>query len=204
MRSIIVIVCLGLLLRIEPVMAQTLHPLTVSVHEDLRGLFTRAKVTAALAGASRLLQRRNRCDVGFKLDGKISHFRGTPADITNETQLESVHGVAADVKVVSTITFCKTDGSFFGCAWRPYGRPKTMIIALNKPGATILRHIVWAHEFGHTTGLPHRTDDERALMWPCGLDVSRFKITPRECGCFVAGRCPTPQPDPTFVCADNR
>jgi hypothetical protein len=202
MRSIIVIACLALPLCVEPAMAQTVHPLTVSVHEELRDLSVGTKVRAALAGASRLLRR---CHVRLKLKGTINHFDGPPADITNETQLEAVHSVAADVKIVSKITFCRTDGSFFGCAWRPHDRPKTIIIALNKPGADILGHIVWAHEFGHTAGLPHRKNDEQALMWPCTLNPSNLNISSRECGCFKRGRggCPTPRPDPQFTCADN-
>jgi hypothetical protein len=200
MRSITMIACLGLLLCIEPVAAQTMrHPVTVSVHRQVD--MNKFDVMFALRRASRLLQRTNSCRVGLKLSGRIKHFDG-PLDITNETELEKVHNVDADIKVVSTITFCKTGGSYFGCAWRPPGLTKTVIIAQDKPGAFAIQHVVWAHEFGHTKGLPHRADNRRALMWPCGLDTRTTRINPDECDCFRDG-CTPPTTDPHFTCADN-
>jgi hypothetical protein len=202
MRSIIAIVCLGLLLCIQPAMAQKEHTLTVSIHADLLPKLTQTAVEKALAGASALLNPpKNQCDVTFKLRGPIKPFApGTPKKISNEDDLEAVHREDADVKVVEKIAFCMgRPGTFIGCAWRRNG-PKTMIVAL-QPASR--RHIVWAHEFGHVAGLQHRADPG-ALRTPCDIFFDHVKITPEECDCFRAGPggCHIPEPDPAIACTE--
>jgi hypothetical protein len=194
MRSIIVVICLGLLLCVEPVGAQTVQQLTVSVHKELGlgPIATKKMVKAALEGASFLLQVTNNCPVRFELKGTIKTFDGPPVDIDDKTELEEVHNVDADVKIVRTITFCKTDGNYYGCAWRPeaHEHEKTVIIALRKSGRGTLRlrRIVLAHEFGHTRGLPHRTGQPNALMSPSLSNRTlRINADP-ECKCFGRGQ----------------
>jgi hypothetical protein len=69
----------------------------------------------------------------------------------------------------------------------------------------VIRPILWAHEFGHTTGLPHRAAPG-ALMTPCKLFVNNVKINRRECDCFLAGPggCPIPVPEPNIACAESQ
>jgi hypothetical protein len=204
MQSIILIVCLGLglLLYIEPAIAQKEYRLTVSAHEQVRPKLTEKIVNGILERASKLLTVRNQCGVTFKLNGPITSFApGTPNIISSEDDLEAVHREAADVKVVSTITFCKKDGTFIGCAWRRYG-PKTVIVTQR---LLAVRHILWTHEFGHTTGLQHRAD-KGVLMTPCDLALSNVVINQDECNCFLAGQggCQIPEPDPEVVCTENQ
>jgi hypothetical protein len=210
MQNIIVTICVAFLLSIDPavarVIAQKEYPLKVSVHEDVRPKLTAPEVNQILRRASTLLKVRNGCPVKFKLDGPIKSFApGTPKNISNEDELEAVHREAGDVKVVGHITFCRKQAAagddFIGCGWRRNGVP-TVIVTQK---LLAIRHILWTHEFGHTTGLKHRADSG-ALMTPCKLFPTFVEINPTECGCFRAGPggCPIPEPDPEIVCPDRR
>jgi hypothetical protein len=188
--------CLGLLLWAEPARAEV-YSLKVSVHEDVRPELTKAEVRTILKKASRLLQRH--CDVKFQLKDEIEKFASAPKDIKNARDLEAVHRVDADVKVVRKIRYCKGSPPWIGCAWRPEGGPKTMIVTRKRRAIT---HILWAHEFGHTKGLPHRVEErgeERALMTPCPLDLFRRHINEAECKCFREG-CEIQEPEPSVTC----
>jgi hypothetical protein len=147
-----------------------------------------------LADASRLLQTQDdpqdvSCSVGFTLKGDVGTFTSAPPVIKTAADLEAVHSVPADVKIVQAIKFCVGEFSeegFLGCAWRPKGRPKTVIVTpLVGDG---IAPFVWAHEYGHTTGLLHRLDKDRlALMTPCDIEAFSQHVTKGECSHFIAG-----------------
>ncbi len=201
MRSIIATALLGLFVCTDAAIAQKTYPLTISVHAQVRPKLTEMKVNQILAAASKLLTERNKCGVTFKLNGPLKSFApGTPNTITTEADLEKLHDEPADVKVVSTIKFCKQKGTFIGCAWRRQS-PKTMIVTQK---VLAVRHILWTHEFGHTTGLPHRAD-AGVLMTPCDLALDKVEIDQDECNCFLAGPggCQIPEPKPEVVCTEN-
>jgi hypothetical protein len=197
-QTIIAIACLGLLLWIEPAAAQITHPevtqpLTVRRHPSIH--LTDDQVRDILERASKLLKDdSNKCNVTFKLDGPVEPFASdrTPKVIRNEGDLNTVHSESGDVKVVETIEFCRRqaefEGEFVGCSWRRRGL-RTMIVTQVDPG---LRHILWAHEFGHTRGVPHRIGKE-ALMTPCTVLGDNVLVNESECRCFrrdQPGRCP--------------
>src|SRR5262249_38132128 len=136
--------------------------LTVSAHQKMQ--LTEKKVDIILERASQLLTQSkvNYCGVTFKRHGRVGVFASAPDVIENASDLESVHRVPTDVKVVRRINFCAGQrGSFLGCAWRPEGRPKTVIVTLR--GGASVDPTLWLHEFAHTTGLQHR-NVRRALM----------------------------------------
>lgn len=166
-----------------------------------------------------LMEPHNNCQIEFKFKGfqpfvPAAATKKTVDDLANIEDadgLEAVHSVPADVKVVESITFCapgvKPTG-YAGCAWRPAGsdgseKQRTVIVARSKflpmlgpaVGAAI-----WAHEFGHTTGLVHRyqrddvSGDSANLMTPCDLGVLSQPINNDECAQFRAGRMPPPYP----------
>jgi hypothetical protein len=209
------ILLIGLLPWVEPAGAEE-HQLTVSVHEAVRPTPSRKTIEKILERASQLLQRndssvRNDCDVTFKLK-ELKTFSSASANITDDKTLEAVHSVVADVKVVQTITYCKNEirrSGFWGCAWRPEGRPKSVIVAYRAPFAAPpnLRHIVWAHEFGHTTGLEHRDPENTELLDPlmtaCSIESFTVKINKYECGCFRAGPRSCQMPDQNLRCSSN-
>lgn len=205
MQTVIAILCFGLLLCVAPASAQTEHSLTVRIHTDVRPTLTPRSVEEVFDRASKLMSC-NSCNVKFKLNGPVQSFTSAPSRINDAADLEAVHGVAAHVKVVQSINFCmgrySSDG-WIGCAWRPSGLPKTVIVTVQSV-LRDLRHILWTHEFGHTKGLQHRVDDGLALMTPCTLKLRHRRITENECHCFLmeSGSCPItgPDPDPEICC----
>lgn len=191
---------LGLLLCVEPATAQKVYSLTVRIHEGLH--LTKKTIEEILAGASNVLQR-NGCDVTFKLKGPVDTFTSKP--IKDAATLEAVHRVPANVKVVPRINFCAggfDEGGYLGCAWRPDDLPRTVIVT---PPTTVGRDpMLWAHEFGHTTGLPHRYDkDNQALMTPCKIEASNWMIDTDECRHFRAGPMQPYPGDPGPMCPPN-
>jgi hypothetical protein len=187
-------ILLGLLWWTAPAGAQTIHSLTVSIHEEVVSKLSPSDVKKILADASSLLQTQEdpqdvSCNVGFALKGEVGKFSSAPAVINTAADLDAVHSVPADVKVVQQINFCMgkfmTDG-FLGCAWRPEGRPKTVIVKARMGDGVAAP--AWAHEYGHTTGLLHRQDkDGFALMTPCALQPFRKHVNKVECDHFIAG-----------------
>jgi hypothetical protein len=173
-----------LLLWVEPAGAHKVkqYSLTVSVQKGLHP--TKKSIETILEGASDILQR-NGCNVTFKLKGPIQTFTSKP--IKDAATLDAVHRVPANVKVVRKIDFCADGfhaGGYLGCAWRPKNRPRTVIV--KAPVPSVGRDpILWAHEFGHTTGLPHR-NDEFALM-NCQIEAFHEEIDTKECRHFRAG-----------------
>jgi hypothetical protein len=212
-RTIIAIVCLALLLWVEPASAQQVHSLKVSIHKDVPPL-TRDQVDEALERASRLLKEPgNQCDVTLKRNGSVETFEfdSAPKNIRNLDDLEAVHRVPADVKIVESIHFCMgryDKVSFWGCSWRPEGSlPKTVIVVRGvRPGPVVgrdSRYLLWAHEFGHTKSLHHRIDDQRALMTPCAIGPLTRRITNDECTCLKdgPGGCPIQAPQQEATCS---
>jgi hypothetical protein len=212
MQTIILIVCLALLLCVEPAGAQEVYSLKVSIHKDVPQL-TKDQVDEALERASKLLKEPgNQCNVTLKRNGPVETFEfdSAPKNIRNLDDLEAVHRVPADVKIVESIHFCMgryDKEGWWGCSWRPEGLPKTVIVVRGvRPGPVVgrdTRYMLWAHEFGHTKGLHRRIDNERALMTPCAIGTLTRRITPDECTCFENGPagCPIPPPKEEATCS---
>src|SRR5262245_41864143 len=105
MRTIIPFVCLGVLLWIEPASAKKEYSLTVGIHKDVPAM-TEEQVDDALERASNLLKEPyNQCDVTLKRNGSIKtfDFDSAPKTIRNADDLEAVHRVPADIKIVESI-----------------------------------------------------------------------------------------------------
>jgi len=207
MRTVIGFICLALLLWVERASA-TEWPLTVSVHQQVLNELTPQVVKRRLEEATRSAptlptSEPNGCNVRFKVDGPVRPFASptTPKDINGPADLEAVHRETAHVKIVRQINYCWGSPPWLGCAWRDGNRPKTMIISAQ--GLQVgFKHILWAHEFGHTTGLPHRRGDD-PLMTPCALSYITININAQECQCFRAGpggACAS-MPDPHVLCS---
>jgi len=187
LRNLVAIVCVGLLLGVEAASAQKVYSLTIKVHPDIS--LSDAQADRILEDASDLLKTKTGendfvCNVTFKRKGHVQPLAdGTPAIINTRRQLEAVHRQEADIKVVSEINFCLgKEGSFEGCSW-PHNLGIHSSIVVH-PGSA--RANLWAHEFGHRTGLRHRTEPG-ALMSNCTLRSSHVRVTEEECRCFKAG-----------------
>jgi hypothetical protein len=211
MQIIIAIVCLGLLMRVEPANAQDTktYELTVGHHEALT--LRSDRVDDILAEASKVLQK---CNVILKRKGSVGTFRSPNQDarVTTDTERDAVHRENFDLKVVRVpFDFCRIRdvAAFFGCAWDPPPPPqderpqhRSIIAGVSRDN---LKHtgVTWAHEFGHKQGLPHR--NERKALMRCKVEVENVELNEKECECLRrgTGHCNDP-PEPPTQCARGR
>jgi hypothetical protein len=106
-----------------------------------------------------------------------------PATIQTAADLNALLNAGRGVKIVQAIQWCGgPGGSIIGCA--PVGSPIVNVAAVrftaNQEG------LIWAHEYGHNCGLPHRTDDLRAVMYP-SVGVDHNVVNAFESGRYLAG-----------------
>jgi hypothetical protein len=228
------IISLAVLICVTPANAQKTYTLSVSRHRDVPALSAQ-EIAQILAKASQMLKKDTRhdsendvaCNVAFALKGPVRVFGSpdTPA-VVDEHHIAAVHrvdddlaGVDFHIKVVKKIKFCLPGVSakqFDGCSYSPKEFRSTIVVhpSLHKdiegrPISNYPDHLLWAHEFGHLTGLPHRCDDS-ALMssdsvarFANGPDA-RVHVTRDECRCFQSGPGVHPgqgpcQPPPRIV-----
>jgi hypothetical protein len=106
-----------------------------------------------------------------------------PAAIQTQADLTALLNAGSGVKIVQAIRWCGgPGGSIIGCA--PVGSPTVNLAAVrftaNQEG------LIWVHEYGHNTGLPHRTDDPRAVMFP-SVGVDHNVVNSAESARYLAG-----------------
>ena len=226
MRIIAGIVSLAVLMWVGGATAQkSTYALSVSIHRAVPAL-SDGEVKRILADASKMLQKNPRrndddvaCDVTFTLKGSVGTFESPDRPVVNRDNIAAFHlvdsnvaGVDFRVKVVKEINFCRPDlpnpdGAFDGCSFSPPDFRSIIVVHpkfhknprdLNGPPlSSYPDHLLWPHEFGHLTGLPHRRD-RFALMTPCSLsDVpdARVQVNRAECRRLLSGPgAPPPRP----------
>lgn len=106
-----------------------------------------------------------------------------PAAIQTQADLVALLNAGSGVKIVDAIRWCGgPGGSIIGCA--PVGSPTVNVAAVrftaNQEG------LIWVHEYGHNAGLPHRTDDLRAVMYP-SVGSDHNVVNGTESASFLAG-----------------
>jgi hypothetical protein len=106
-----------------------------------------------------------------------------PAAIQTEADLLALLDAGSGIKIVDAIRWCGgPGGSIIGCA--PVGSPTVNLAAVrfteNQEG------LLWVHEYGHNAGLPHRTDDRRAVMYP-SVGTDHNVVNGAESASFLAG-----------------
>jgi hypothetical protein len=227
MRIIAGVLSLAVLMWVEAATAQqSTYLLSVSRHRAVPAL-SDGEVKRILADASRMLQKDSRhnddvdvaCNVTFTLKGSVGTFASPDRPVVDKDNITAFHRVDSDVagvdfrvKVVKQINFCRPDlpaQPFVGCS---FSEPdfRSMILVHPKlhtdlQGRILSRypdHLLWAHEFGHLTGLGHRDDDPLALMTRCPLNTqffnvsdARVRVNSQECRRLLAGPGVRP-PDP--------
>lgn len=146
--------------------------------EGATPLMTTAQIDAALAGAENLLRIDGGtldvfADVRLDRSGivRIEPSNGL-FDIGSQAELDAACNLPGFAVVTSSISFCDGFGGAIGCA-----RPGCMILVPFGTGAS--RNVLWAHEFGHTRGLGHRTG-ATLLMNPTINSVGDINVTERD------------------------
>jgi hypothetical protein len=225
MRILAAILSVAVLMWVEAAGAQTTYRLSVSRHTAVPDL-TDEDVRRILADASKMLQKGPRdghndndvaCNVTLTLDGPVRTFPRDPPPpalkkpIVKRANIRAFHRVDSDVagvdfhvKVVDQIKFCRRGvrGSSQGCSFSP---PDFRSIIVVHPKSHKVSnypdHLLWAHEFGHLTGLGHRDDDPLALMTRCPLNTQffnisddRVRVNSQECDRLRAGPGVEPPP----------
>lgn len=163
-------------------------PIRVARHVDqpLSGDF----VDEVFSTATELLNRVDfecpdvGCPVTFSRSGPITTFDLGSSILTTEGQLDEVFDIDADIKVVTAMVgVCGIPANdnmtiVLGCA---FTSGSVVIVSDADPD-------VWAHEWGHVQGLPHRDTCPRNLMH--SFELRTNAIIRSECDAFLS---PTPR-----------
>lgn len=191
MKIVIAVAWLGLLTWAEPASAQNTrtYSLTVGRHKSVK--LTNDDVDKLLAEASKALKK---CNVVLKRQGSVSTFNSskTPAHIGTAADRDAVNKEDFDIKVVAfSIDFCRVGQMHQGCAWDPPPPPARQLPRRKSIIVTDLKipniGMVWAHEFGHRTGLPHRTETTALMACRVPTELERAELSDHECKCFRGG-----------------
>lgn len=139
-------------------------------------------VDATLAEASTILQVVDSVcpdvatPVTFARNGDIDTFDVAPAVVTTEAQLDDIFRYPADLKVVTMMVgVCGT--------FRPGNLAVVLGCGVAGDSAVLTRDAptdVWAHEWGHVQGLPHRDDCRSNLMHTFELETNAVNATERN------------------------
>lgn len=121
------------------------------------------------------------CNVTLKRTMDVRPFATTaPSSVSSKADFDAVSAEDSFAKIVDSITYCGgKSGSFAGCTTTP-GRNMVLKVSGNNRG------IVWAHEFGHATGLQHRPEP-KALMTSVPLAPDQRYVNRSECDSYVNG-----------------
>jgi hypothetical protein len=162
--------------------------LTYANHVNVTDPMTDSRLDAVLADASLRAGRGDdpvdvACCTSVSRAGSALEF-GTPTDgldiVDDDPEMRSVLGNSvARVKVVRAINYCGGPGTnIIGCAWRPGNG----MMLVRRSG---LSHeaILWLHEYGHNTGLPHNTTSGQYIMYGSNNGANDL-LTQAECDTF--------------------
>ena len=166
--------------------AQTAVPtvieLSISQHTLLSNKMTDSRADKILALASKIITDANSdtdtaCPVEFKRNGSIKMLSGSqlPFEINSRDDFAKIKTADNAVKIVASIGWCgKLLAGAIGCA--DVGGPKMAVIRIS---GLVEEAILWAHEYGHTSGSGHR-DILRQLMRP-SLRSDMQEVSAAEC-----------------------
>jgi len=155
------------------------HKLTFARHVDQA--FSEGRIDRIMAEAGGLLASVEtecpdvHCPVTFTRVGGVSAFSEGGAILTSESQLDAVFSVDADFKIVTFMV---------GVCGAPSGDdPAVVLGCASTGGSVVIVHDaptdVWAHEWGHVQGLPHRNDCARNLMHAFELETNAVNARER-------------------------
>jgi hypothetical protein len=167
----------------------TLRTVQVTVQRHSTVALSEADADRILADMGTILQGDDSpadvaTPVRFVRNGRVQVLpENIPGTIQTAADLTALLNAGSGVKIVQAIRWCGgPGGSIIGCA--PVGSSTVNLAAVrftaNQEG------VIWVHEYGHNTGLGHRTDDPRAIMFPSvGADHNVVNAT--ESASYLAG-----------------
>jgi flavodoxin len=159
-----------------------------------------ARADVILADATVVLQTNDgagdrACLVHFTRDGAVTQFSTGDGSIDSQSEFNAVIALPGFVKVVNQINWCGgIIPNVIGCAPVPGSSLVVVRFTANQEG------ILWAHEYGHTQSLSHRTDTSNAVMFPSIGTNRRKGHRRRVCGVSQLSRLPEDCHE-SFTCA---
>ncbi len=143
---------------------------------------TDAEADAILADATLVLQAADEpgdvaCDVEMVRNGPVTAFTEGNGEINTQADFSFINSLAGNIKVVNVITWCgSVNPSIIGCASQPGSSFVVERYTANQEG------ILWAHEFGHNKGLPHRSGTN--LLMNASIGPTNKVINSTECNAY--------------------
>lgn len=114
----------------------------------------------------------------FLRSGDVGTYAGS-ANIASRADFDAVMATPGYVKVVNSITWCGGFGAnIIGCA----AIDSTSMAVVRWPGSG--EGSLWAHEYGHTVGLPHRSNGSAIMN--ATLNGNQDEVDSAECGAFIS------------------
>jgi hypothetical protein len=141
-----------------------------------------ANADTILANATNLLQINDgsgdeACFIHLVRQGNVSVFSTGDGTINDQSEYATIRDLPGRVKAVNQINWCGTImPNIIGCA----PTPGNSQLVVRSPGAA--EGVLWAHEYGHTRGLPHRDVSNALMNRTNGLTNTR--VNSSECASF--------------------
>lgn len=157
------------------------HSLSVSRH--VNAALADARAEEILADATRVAGARDgegdvACSVVLERGGAVTTFSQGNGIVNSASDFNAILAEPGHVKIVNQINWCgQFQPNIIGCAPVPGESLAVIRFTANQEG------ILWLHEFGHNQGLSHRTDRNRAVMFP-SIGVDHNLLNTAECSAF--------------------
>jgi hypothetical protein len=146
-------------------------------------ILTDADADRILADASRVLSKKDgagdiACMFSLFRQGSVTVFDVGNGIVNSQNDFNSLNAMPGNVKVINQINYCGVlKPGWIGCA-----RTGGSLVVVRYTAAE--EGILWAHEYGHTQGLPHRDSDPVAVMHSI-IMPSHLQVTDGECDAFL-------------------
>ena len=115
------------------------------------------------------------CNVELRRAGNVGVFSVTDGSLDTPVELATVFALPGNIKVVDDVNWCANqfNSSYIGCGQTPGPSFITERFTASQEG------ILWAHEYGHNTGLPHNPNINFVMYFSIGSN--RLRVTNTEC-----------------------
>jgi hypothetical protein len=149
-----------------------------------------------LSEASQIIAN-NACPLSLSRSGSVTDFNAGSGSVLTVADYQRVCAQPGYVHLVNSINWCNGITDALGCS----DTPGTCIVMVrwaappDQDPAQIEEGILWAHEYGHTKNLHHRSNND-AVMNPI-LNANRLKIDQGECNAYLERSSTLPSAAPS-------